>query len=111
MVNHLEHPLPSPSEQDAVFTMVLDGYNAPLTAGNFFDLVSKGFYDGIEIQRSDGVLACARHTRRSTLALTGIHIFGHNPDTLSKLLRRIILDTRPVGPQTAVTLSRQYTSH
>ena len=35
-------------------TLVLDGYTAPLTAGNFVDLVSKGFYDGFKIQRSDG---------------------------------------------------------
>lgn len=29
-------------------------YNAPLTAGNFLELCSKGFYDGMQIQRSDG---------------------------------------------------------
>lgn len=35
-------------------TMVVDGYNAPVTAGNFVDLVKRKFYDGMEIQRSDG---------------------------------------------------------
>ncbi|MEM9511459.1 MAG: peptidylprolyl isomerase [Cyanobacteria bacterium P01_E01_bin.48] len=28
--------------------LVLDGYNAPITAGNFADLVQKGFYNGSE---------------------------------------------------------------
>ncbi|KAL4447585.1 hypothetical protein ABPG75_004804 [Micractinium tetrahymenae] len=35
-------------------TMVLDGYNAPVSAGDFLDLVRRGFYDGMEIQRADG---------------------------------------------------------
>lgn len=28
-------------------TIVLDGYSAPITAGNFADLVERGFYDGL----------------------------------------------------------------
>ena len=28
-------------------TIVLDGYNAPVTAGNFVDLVNRGFYNGM----------------------------------------------------------------
>eukprot|EP00190_Bangiopsis_sp_CCMP1999_P006986 CAMPEP_0198723458 /NCGR_PEP_ID=MMETSP1475-20131203/957_1 /TAXON_ID= ORGANISM="Unidentified sp., Strain CCMP1999" /NCGR_SAMPLE_ID=MMETSP1475 /ASSEMBLY_ACC=CAM_ASM_001111 /LENGTH=433 /DNA_ID=CAMNT_0044484583 /DNA_START=183 /DNA_END=1484 /DNA_ORIENTATION=+ len=35
-------------------TMVVDGYTAPITAGNFVDLVRKGFYNKMEIIRSDG---------------------------------------------------------
>ncbi len=34
--------------------MVIDGYNAPLTGGNFVDLVNKGFYNNKKIDRSDG---------------------------------------------------------
>ena len=34
--------------------MVIDGYNAPLTGGNFVDLVNKGFYNKKVITRSDG---------------------------------------------------------
>jgi peptidylprolyl isomerase len=30
---------------------VVDGYNAPITAGNFIDLVQRGFYDGLPITR------------------------------------------------------------
>lgn len=33
---------------------MLDGYNAPLSAGNFLDLVMRKFYDNMDIQRSDG---------------------------------------------------------
>lgn len=38
----------------ASLKMVIDGYNAPVTGGNFVDLVNKGFYNGMKIQRSDG---------------------------------------------------------
>lgn len=41
----------NPNLEDCVFRIVLDGYNAPVTAGNFVDLVERHFYDGMEIQR------------------------------------------------------------
>ncbi|RRT64807.1 hypothetical protein B296_00023079 [Ensete ventricosum] len=44
----------NPNVEDCVFRIVLDGYNAPVTAGNFLDLVERHFYDGMEIQRADG---------------------------------------------------------
>lgn len=34
-------------------TMVADGYSAPVTAGNFIDLVERGFYDGLEFVPSE----------------------------------------------------------
>jgi len=34
-------------------TVVVDGYNAPITAGNFVDLVQRGFYDGLEFTRAE----------------------------------------------------------
>ncbi|KAG1654651.1 hypothetical protein FOA52_010279 [Chlamydomonas sp. UWO 241] len=34
--------------------IVLDGYSAPVSAGQFMDLVNKGFYNGMTIQRADG---------------------------------------------------------
>ena len=34
-------------------TAVLDGYNAPLTAGAFVDLSLKGFYDGLPFNRAE----------------------------------------------------------
>mmetsp|Transcript_10499 Transcript_10499/g.25357 ORF Transcript_10499/g.25357 Transcript_10499/m.25357 type:complete len:444 (-) Transcript_10499:1637-2968(-) len=39
---------------EARMTMVIDGYAAPITGGNFVDLVNKGFYTNMAIQRSDG---------------------------------------------------------
>lgn len=41
----------NPNLDVCVFRIVLDGYNAPVTAGNFVDLVERHFYDGMEIQR------------------------------------------------------------
>jgi len=38
----------------AKMTMIIDGYTAPVTAGNFVDLVQKGFYTKMPVQRSDG---------------------------------------------------------
>ncbi|NEQ99559.1 MAG: peptidylprolyl isomerase [Cyanothece sp. SIO2G6] len=32
-------------------TIIVDGYSAPITAGNFIDLVQRGFYDGLEFTR------------------------------------------------------------
>jgi peptidylprolyl isomerase len=34
-------------------TLVVDGYNAPVTAGNFVDLVNRGFYNGLEFTRAE----------------------------------------------------------
>jgi cyclophilin family peptidyl-prolyl cis-trans isomerase len=34
--------------------MVLDGYTAPITTGTMVDLINRGFYNGMHIQRSDG---------------------------------------------------------
>ena len=34
-------------------TVVLDGYSAPVTAGNFVDLVQRGFYNGLEFIRAE----------------------------------------------------------
>mmetsp|Transcript_12220 Transcript_12220/g.32927 ORF Transcript_12220/g.32927 Transcript_12220/m.32927 type:complete len:482 (+) Transcript_12220:100-1545(+) len=34
--------------------LVLDGYSAPVTAGNIADLVERGFYNNVDIIRSDG---------------------------------------------------------
>ncbi|MCM1981536.1 peptidylprolyl isomerase [Lyngbya confervoides] len=34
-------------------TLVVDGYNAPITAGNFVDLVQRKFYNGLPFTRSE----------------------------------------------------------
>ncbi|MEO0409908.1 MAG: peptidylprolyl isomerase [Cyanobacteria bacterium P01_A01_bin.135] len=33
--------------------ITVDGYNAPVTAGNFVDLVQRGFYDGLPVTREE----------------------------------------------------------
>jgi len=43
----------NPNLEECVFHIVLDGYNAPVTSGNFVDLVQRHFYDGMEIQRGN----------------------------------------------------------
>jgi peptidylprolyl isomerase len=65
-----EFPYAIPSEYDALprllgratvtisttrgdLTAVVDGFNAPLTAGAFVDLVQKGFYDGLPFTRAE----------------------------------------------------------
>jgi len=40
--------------EEAKMTMVIDGYVAPVTGGNFVELVNKGFYTNMKIQRADG---------------------------------------------------------
>ncbi|CAI5517832.1 unnamed protein product [Closterium sp. Naga37s-1] len=45
-------PINNPNLPEVVFEVVVDGYNAPVTSGNFVDLVKRGFYDGMEIQRA-----------------------------------------------------------
>jgi cyclophilin family peptidyl-prolyl cis-trans isomerase len=45
---------PDGSPFNVELTMIIDGYNAPITGGNFVDLVKKGFYKNMAIQRSDG---------------------------------------------------------
>ncbi|CAD7702676.1 unnamed protein product [Ostreobium quekettii] len=41
-------------DKSGVMTLVCDGLSAPVSAGNFVDLVQKKFYNGMEIQRADG---------------------------------------------------------
>lgn len=36
-----------------VVTAVLDGYSAPVTGGNFVDLIQRGFYDGLPFTRAE----------------------------------------------------------
>jgi peptidylprolyl isomerase len=38
----------------AKLVMIIDGYTAPITSGNFIDLIQKNFYTNMDIQRSDG---------------------------------------------------------
>ena len=46
-----------------IFTIELDGYHAPLTCGNFVDMINKKIYDNMEIQKVDQLVV---QTGRST---------------------------------------------
>lgn len=48
-----QNPAPD-GQKGALISLVLDGYNAPISAGSFVDLVKRKFYDDSEIQRADG---------------------------------------------------------
>ncbi|KAG5382854.1 hypothetical protein IGI04_034324 [Brassica rapa subsp. trilocularis] len=51
----------NPNLEDCVFHIVVDGYNAPVTAGNFVDLAERNFYNGMEIQKYIYILrSCGR---------------------------------------------------
>jgi len=44
----------NPNYEKGKMLLMIDGYNAPISSGNFADLVVSGFYDGMEWQRADG---------------------------------------------------------
>lgn len=64
----------NPSLPRIVFEITVDGYNAPVTAGNFVDLVQRKFYDGMEIQRGEigGFATLAQHQFASSLLLSTV---------------------------------------
>jgi len=72
--------------------MVIDGYNAPLTGGNFVDLVNKGWYDKKPITRADGFVTQMGDPDKENEA--GIH--GYVP-TGSTKVRNIPLEVSLKG--------------
>jgi len=56
---------------EAKMTMIIDGYTSPVTGGNFVDLVSKGFYDNMAIQRSDGFVVQTGNPDGEAVGYTG----------------------------------------
>lgn len=40
----------STQTKGGIMKIVVDGYNAPVTAGNFVDLIERKFYDGMSVQ-------------------------------------------------------------
>ena len=41
---------------EATLTVTLDGYHAPITTGNFVDLIERKFYDGLKITTADELI-------------------------------------------------------
>jgi len=56
---------------EAKLVMVIDGYTAPITGGNFVDLVQKGFYNQMEIQRSDGFVVQTGEPKGDAIGYVG----------------------------------------
>lgn len=56
---------------EARMTMVIDGFTAPVTGGNFVDLVQKGFYNKMEIQRSDGFVVQTGEPKGDAIGYVG----------------------------------------
>jgi len=56
---------------EARLKMVIDGYTSPVTGGNFVDLVSKGFYNNMAIQRSDGFVVQTGNPDGEAVGYTG----------------------------------------
>ena len=82
-----------------VMTIVIDGFNAPVTGGNFVDLVSRGFYDGMDIQRSDGFVV---QTGKPGVGKGGADGFI---DPTTKKERTIPLEIQPVKKDKGAGLS------
>jgi cyclophilin family peptidyl-prolyl cis-trans isomerase len=57
--------------KEARMTMVIDGYTAPVTGGNFVDLVEKGFYNKMDIQRSDGFVVQTGEPKGEAIGYVG----------------------------------------
>jgi len=74
-------------------TSIVDGYTAPITAGNFIDLVQKGFYNGMSVQRSDGFVV---QTGDPTAEGKGATKNGYVPDGSSSV-RKIPLEVYVTG--------------
>jgi peptidylprolyl isomerase len=73
--------------------MVIDGYNAPLTGGNFVDLVDKGYYTKRPINRADGFVV---QTGDADPGGTGMH--GYVPPG-SKEERKVPLEISLKGDE------------
>lgn len=67
---------------EARMVMVIDGYTAPVTGGNFVDLVNKGFYNNMKIQRADGFVVQTGKPEGEAVGYTGgkpSKAIGHGP--------------------------------
>ncbi len=73
---------------------VIDGYNAPLTGGAFIDLVKKGFYDGLPMNRAEEFFVL------QTGDPEGPEIGYINPET--KAERHVPLEIRAPGKKETI---------
>merc|ERR1719401_1049533 len=48
--------------EEATLKLVVDGYSNPISAGNFIEIVNKGIYNGMKVERADGFTIVAGDT-------------------------------------------------
>lgn len=93
----------NPRTSKEKLTIVLDGLNAPVTAGNFVDLVARKFYDKMEINRADGFVVQTGDPKGNSIGFV---------DPSTKQLRTIPLEVKipkdklPVYEETLEDLGR-----
>ncbi len=81
------------------FEAIVDGFNAPVTAGNFLDLVNRGFYNGLKISRAE----------RFFLVQTGApgaDMNGGFKDPATGKIRNLPLEVRPARKELDYNFSR-----
>lgn len=87
---------------DRPFAIEVDGANAPVTAGNFVDLVERGFYDGIvfhRVQREQQPLVAQAgdpFSRDPNIPLSELGR-GNFIDPVTNQVRFIPLEIKPLG--------------
>jgi peptidylprolyl isomerase len=81
------------------FVTLVDGFNAPVTGGNFLDLVNRGFYNGLKISRAE----------RFFLVQTGAPGADRNggfKDPATGKIRNLPLEVRPARRELDYNFSR-----
>lgn len=81
------------------FEAIVDGFNAPLTGGNFIDLINRGFYNGLKISRAE----------RFFLVQTGAPGEDRNggfKDPATGKIRNLPLEVRPARRELDYNFSR-----
>eukprot|EP00241_Pyramimonas_parkeae_P002313 CAMPEP_0114245588 /NCGR_PEP_ID=MMETSP0058-20121206/11982_1 /TAXON_ID=36894 /ORGANISM="Pyramimonas parkeae, CCMP726" /LENGTH=444 /DNA_ID=CAMNT_0001358663 /DNA_START=49 /DNA_END=1383 /DNA_ORIENTATION=+ len=98
--------------QENVVTVVLDGLNAPLTAGNFLDLVQKKFYNGMPVQRADGFVVQTGESAKISGRKIPMEVrfegeqditYGYTKDDLGFLRKQVVL---PFNSQGTLAMAR-----
>jgi len=92
--------------QRHIITMVLDGINAPVTAGAFANLVNNGFYNNMLIQRSDGFVVQTGEKTNVVVPTIPMEIkfegepeitYGATKDELGLLRKQVVLPFNSLG--------------
>jgi peptidylprolyl isomerase len=81
------------------FEAIIDGFNAPLTAGNFLDLVNRGFYNGLKVSRAERFFLVQTGSPEGTQN-------GGFKDPATGKIRNLPLEVRPARKELDYNFSR-----